>query len=147
MKKDTNFKSHANYYGHANYKCPGVFKSMFCHNKDGVAYMMFNKQLTPEKYDEISGKMNIPFKKVAWTNHAEVMEALEKDQETCHGEKLEKINNYETRKEAWRPVLKELLTLRDLDIWDEGSNDVVEVITGWNLDEEARGTIEELTIE
>lgn len=121
---------------------------MFCHDKDGIAYMMFNKQLTPEKYEEIykkisgsiSGSINTLFEKVAWTNHTEVMEALENDKSICHGKKLEVIHNYKTRKGAWRPVREKLLTLRNLDIWDEEANKCVEIITGWNLDEEAKKT-------
>lgn len=120
---------------------------MFCSNQKGVAYKIFNKQLTENQYHDIVNKINIDFSEVAWINHKEVMEAHKNNKGTCHGKNLKQINDYDTRKEAWRPVKDQLIKLRELEIWDSEANKVVEEITGWNLDDEAVANVEEMTME
>ena len=107
--------------------------SEFCKNIKGGAYMMFNKQLTEEDWDELRIKIDIDFKKVQWTNAREVIE------KELDGEELKEINDWDTRKEAWRPVKDQLACLADLEIWDEKANVIVKFITGWDVNKEIVG--------
>jgi len=112
---------------------------MFCHKQTGKAFMMFNKQLTEEKFNDLRNKIEIEFKKVRWTNGYDILQRLDEKEKTCLGEELELVNDgedIESRKEAWKPVLEELKQLTKLNIWDNDTNEVVEKITGWDLNKE-----------
>jgi len=100
---------------------------------------MFNKQLTEEKFNDLRNKIEIEFKKVRWTNGYDILQRLDEKEKTCLGEELELVNDgedIESRKEAWKPVLEELKQLTKLNIWDNDTNEVVEKITGWDLNKE-----------
>jgi hypothetical protein len=61
---DGNNYSHGNNWSHGNnysdgnncslfiFDCRGTHKSIFCKDKEGIAYQIFNQQFDKEKYDE-----------------------------------------------------------------------------------------------
>jgi hypothetical protein len=113
---------------------------MFCVDKKGIAYNIFNKQLTEKEYEDVLSCIKIDFRNVEWTNSKEIIKSLKDSKDECLGKQLTLLNDFENRKEAWRPVKEQLMCLTKLSIWDEEARQVVKEITGWDLQEDILDT-------